>query len=136
MICSLSLFTTITAQISTQVKLSNGKFAIVTHIGTIHVSAHLIHTNVLYIHSFSCNLLFVSKLTKSINCYFLLFAYSCFIHSLPHCVTIGVGRAQSGLYYLLHKSKMHSLTLNVAIKSVSFPKFYASVKDVFSPLAL
>jgi len=42
MICSLSLFTTITAEISTQVKLHNGKFATVTHIGTVHLSTHLI----------------------------------------------------------------------------------------------
>jgi hypothetical protein len=71
MICSLSLLTTITAEISTQVKLHNGKFATVTHIGTIQLSTHLILTNVLYIPSFSYNLLSVSKLTHSLACCFL-----------------------------------------------------------------
>jgi hypothetical protein len=39
MICSISLFTSITAKISTNVKLQNGKFVVVTHIGTIQISA-------------------------------------------------------------------------------------------------
>jgi hypothetical protein len=135
LICSLSLFTTITAQISTQVKLPNGKFATITHIGTAQLFTHLILTNVLYISSFSYNLLSVSKFIKSITCFFLLFANSCFILSLPHWVTIGVGRAQDGLYCLLHNSDMHSSIFNVPTKSVSFPTFSASVKNVFFFLA-
>jgi hypothetical protein len=46
MINSISLFTSITATISTKVKLPNGQFALVTHIGTIKISAHLTLTNV------------------------------------------------------------------------------------------
>lgn len=73
MICSLSLFTTIIAEISTQVKLPNGKFSIVSHIWTAQLSAHLILTNVLYIPCLSYNLLSVSKLTQSLACCFLFF---------------------------------------------------------------
>jgi hypothetical protein len=64
MINSISLFTSITTTISTKLKLPNGKFALVTHIGTVKISTHLTLTNVLYVPSFSFNLL---RLASSFN---------------------------------------------------------------------
>lgn len=61
MVCSISLFTSITALVSHQVKLPNGHFAEVTHIGTIQLSEHLILTNVLCVPSFSFNLISASN---------------------------------------------------------------------------
>jgi hypothetical protein len=72
MICSLSFFTTITATISKFVKLPNGQLALVTHVGTVRISASLILTDVLCVHSFSFNLISASKLTK----FFFLVALS------------------------------------------------------------
>ena len=68
MICSISLFISITVKISANVKLPNGKFAAVIHIGTIQISANLTLTNVLCVPSFSFNLLSVSKPIESITC--------------------------------------------------------------------
>jgi hypothetical protein len=73
MIISISLFTSITATISTKVKLPNENFALVTHIGTVQVSAHLTLTDVLCVPSFSFNLLSVSKLVKTFHYCFLFF---------------------------------------------------------------
>jgi hypothetical protein len=73
MINSISLFTSITATISIKVKLPNENFSLVTHIGTVRVSAHLTHTDVLCVPSFSFNLLSVSKLVKTFHYCFLFF---------------------------------------------------------------
>jgi uncharacterized membrane protein YagU involved in acid resistance len=99
MINSISLFTSITTTISTKVKLPNGQFALVTHIGTVQISAHLTLTNILCVPSFSFNLLSVSKLVQSFNFSFLFFANYCVIQNLTPWMTIGVGREANGLYY-------------------------------------
>ena len=57
MIYFISLFTSITAKIFTNVKLQNGKYTHVTHIGTVQISANLTFTNVLCVPSFFFNLL-------------------------------------------------------------------------------
>jgi hypothetical protein len=64
MVCSISLFTTITAIVLTSVKLPNGDLVSVTHIGTIQISDHLVLTNVLCVPSFSFNPIFAAKLIK------------------------------------------------------------------------
>jgi len=92
MINSISLFTSITSTISTKVKPPNGQFALVTHIDTVRISAHLTLTNVLCVPSFSFNLLSVSKLIRSFNYCFLFFANYCFIQNLKTWMKIGVGR--------------------------------------------
>jgi hypothetical protein len=129
MINSISLFTSITANISTKVKLPNGQFALVTHIGTVKISAHLTLTNVLCVPSFSFNLLSVSKLVRSFNCCFLFYANYCFIQNLTTWMTIGVGREANGLFYLLDNPDM----LSKADSSCKFPvpfQFSATVKSV------
>jgi hypothetical protein len=63
MICFISLFTSITSITSKTVKLPNGQYAAVTHIGTVKISETFILTDVLCIPSFSFNLISVSKLT-------------------------------------------------------------------------
>lgn len=52
MICSISFLNTITTTISKSVKLPNGQFASVTHVGTAKISASLTLTDVLYVPSF------------------------------------------------------------------------------------
>jgi hypothetical protein len=73
MISCSSLFTTITAIISTHVNLPNGAKASVAHIGTIKLSDNLTLTGVLCVPSFSFNLISASKLLKSLHCCLIFF---------------------------------------------------------------
>lgn len=121
MISSVSMFTSITVVVSSRVKLSNGNYAIMTHIGTVQISEHLTLHDVLCVPS-SFNLISASKLIKTLNCCLILLANFCFIQSLLPRRTIGVGREQSGLFYLLHKPDLHSTSakaFSVSIKNVS-----------------
>ena len=101
MICSTSMFTTITDIVSKSVRLPNGHFASVTHVGTIKISDSLILHNVLCIPSFSFNLLSVSKLLKTLHCCVIFLSQFCFIQHLSSWKTIGVGKEVGGLYHLL-----------------------------------
>jgi hypothetical protein len=97
MISCVSLFTTITALVSTSVKLPNGDLVSITHIGTVQISEHLILTNVLYVPSFSFNLISVAKLIKQLKCCLILINNYCFIQNLVKWRTIGVGEEKDGL---------------------------------------
>jgi hypothetical protein len=127
MICSISFFTSITTKVSTTVKLPNGKFVAVSHIGTVQISAYLVLTNVLCVSSFSLNLLSVSKLIRSIPCCFILFANFCFIQSLTTWMPIGLGELQDGLYYLVQNPATSSSYTEM---TKSAPSFSASIKTV------
>lgn len=62
MVHFVSCFTSIIAILNTFANLPNGELALVTHIGTIEISTKLVLHSVLYVPSFTFNLLFVSKL--------------------------------------------------------------------------
>ena len=64
-VCYVHLLTTITAITQLIVQLPNGETAFVTHIGTVTLSSSLTLQNVLYVPSFTFNLLSVSTFTKS-----------------------------------------------------------------------
>ena len=96
---SVHLFTNFTA-ISTNVELPNGETVVVTHLGSISLSATLVLHNVLYVPSFSFNLLPVSQLTQSSSCYLIFLANLCFIQDLICWRMIGVGEVHDGLYLL------------------------------------
>jgi hypothetical protein len=89
----------------------------------VKLSKHLILHDVLYVPSFSFNLISVSKLIKSLNCCRVFLANFCFIQSLLDWMTIGVGRQQGGLFYLLHKPLFHSAQV-----------YFVSIKDVSTDL--
>ena len=55
---------------------------------------------VLYIPKFSFNLLFGSRLTKSLNCSMTLFPDHCVFQELKMQKTIGTGRESEDIYYL------------------------------------
>ena len=66
--CFMHLLTSFSEISHTMVELPNGESAIVTHVGTIKLSSHIIPPpppNVLCVPSFSFNLLSVSALTHS-----------------------------------------------------------------------
>ena len=60
MVHSVSCLTTITSTINTYVYLPNGERALVTHIGTVHISETLVLYGVLCVPSFTFNLILVS----------------------------------------------------------------------------
>jgi hypothetical protein len=115
MICIVSLFTTITAVVSQKVRLPDGQFASVTHIGTVRISESFILTDVPCIPSFSFNLIYVSKLIKMMNCCLIFLSQFCFIQHLTRWRTIGVGKEEGDLYYLLQVPSLvkSSLSNNV-----------------------
>lgn len=84
MVNSVSLFTTVSSVSHLSVKLPNGQTAVVTHIGTIHITSTLTLTNVLCIPSFSFNLISVHKLTKTLSCCHIFLDTLCFIQDLQN----------------------------------------------------
>lgn len=78
----VSCFTSITVTLNTHVNLPNDENSLVTHIRTIQISKKLIIYNVLCVPSFSFNLIYVSRLAKSILCCLM----KCFIsNEMFHC---------------------------------------------------
>ena len=100
MVYSISCFTSIIATLNTFVNLPNGETTLVTHVGIVKISEKRTLTNVLYVPSFSFNLLLVSQLAKTILCCLIFFGNVCFIQDLAYWSTIGLGREFKGLYLL------------------------------------
>ena len=69
---------------SVYVQLPNGETALVSHIGTVIISEHLILENVMVFPSFHFNLISVSQLVKSLTCCFIFLSDMCFIQDLLH----------------------------------------------------
>ena len=100
MVHSISVFSSITSLSNTYVYLPNGERALVTHIGTVHLTEKLIIHNVLCVPYFSFNLISVSQLNKSLTCCLIFLGSFCFIQDLALWSTIDLGREQNGLYLL------------------------------------
>ena len=114
MVHSVSCLTTITYTINTYVYLPNGERALVTHIGTVHISETLVLYGVLCVPSFTFNLISVSQLTKTLFCCLVFLGSFCFIQDLVHWNMIGLGKATRGLYLLQHNSFPSSSVLAVS----------------------
>jgi hypothetical protein len=55
--------------------------------------------HVLYIPSFKCNLLSISRLTKALQCSVMFFPSFCVLQGLKSKKLIGMGELHNGLYY-------------------------------------
>jgi hypothetical protein len=102
MVCSISCLTSITSIVSKSVRLPNGKYAFVTHIGTVKIPENFILIDVLCVPPFSFNLISTSKLIKVLHCCIIFLAGFCFIQHLSSWRTIDMGREQGGLFFLMH----------------------------------
>ena len=100
MVHSISVFSSITCVSNSFVHLPNGEKALVTHIGTVHLTETLILTDVLCVPSFTFNLISVSQLNKTQSYCIVFLGSFCFIQDLALWSTIGLGREQNGLYLL------------------------------------
>ena len=100
-VCSdLHMFTTLTPVSSVSVSLPNGTRVLITHTGTIHISASLILYNVLHVPDFQFNLISVSCLVRSLRCAAHFFLHGCFIQELSRGLMIGKGNLHRDLYIL------------------------------------
>ena len=125
MVHSVSCLTTITSAINTFVYLPNGEKALVTHIGTVHISDNLRLYGVLCVPSFTFNLISVSQLIKSFFCCLVFLGSFCFIQDLANWNMIGLGKASKGLYLLQHRVPppfvlVATSKVPISIPSVSF----------------
>ena len=96
-----SLFTTFQSHPSrSTIILADGSTSCVLGSRTIHLTPLITLTSVLSLPQFSFNLIFVSKLTRTLNCSISLFPDYCFIQDLSRKRIIGRGRESKGLYIL------------------------------------
>jgi hypothetical protein len=133
MVSSISFLTTITAVVSKKVKLPNGSFAEVTHVGTVKISATFILKNVLCVPSFTFNLISASKLTKNHKCCLIFLAGFCFIQNLLTWKTIGLGEEKSGLFHLIMQADhaLHSASITSTDHASSSLPFKDASNDVW-----
>ncbi|KAG5540096.1 hypothetical protein RHGRI_020360 [Rhododendron griersonianum] len=93
------------------VKLPNGSYAEVTHVGDVYLTPSIKLNNVLCVPSFGYNLLSISKLTAS-NPISAIFTHdSCLFQDQSQKMMIGVAKQHGGLYYF-KPSQNSSIVLN------------------------
>ena len=81
------------------VTLANDSVTTVSSLGTANLNPNLSLSSVLYIPSFTFNLLSISKLTKLLNCVAIFLSTHCIFQDLKTRKIIG-GHETGGLYYL------------------------------------
>ena len=96
-----SLFTKFQPHPSTStVTLGDGSTYCVLWSGTIHHTSLITLTSVMSLPQFSFNLIYMSKLTRTLNCSISFFPDYCLIHDLLMKQIIGRGRESRSLYIL------------------------------------
>ena len=83
------------------VTLADGSTSCVLRSRTIHPTPLITLTSVLSLPQFSFNLIYVSKLTRTLNCNISFFPNYCFIQNLSTKRIIGRGSESRGLYILV-----------------------------------
>ncbi|KAI4296906.1 hypothetical protein L6164_036825 [Bauhinia variegata] len=115
--CQFDAFTTYMPVSNWFVSLPNGTNVQVTHIGTVALSSTLVLQHVLFVPSFSFNLISVSKLDKDSQCAFVVQTGFCYIKEPHGWKTIGLAREFEGLYHLVApvmKNRGTSTNVNTA----------------------
>jgi len=90
------------------VKLYTGQHVYATHSGTISFSPSFQLTNVLYIPTFTFNLISISKLVSSLHCELIFSPSSCIIQDMNSKQQIGTVDVNAGLYTLTFPIKATS----------------------------
>ena len=119
MVHSVTQFISITSIVNTCVYLPNGEQALVTHVGTVHISLTLVLTDVLCVPSFGFSLISVSKLTQNLFCCLIFLGHCCFLQDLAQWSMVDQGRESNGLYLLDSSSQQSSSTLIAATNPLS-----------------
>lgn len=84
------------------VKLPNGSLGTTNFAWTIHFDDDFVLTNVLHMPHFIFNLIYVPKLTLSLECQLIFNTTTCFIQTSYSKKMIGVVELRRGLYILNH----------------------------------
>ena len=92
-----SLFTTFQSHLATSiVTIADGSTSCVLGSGTIHLTPLITLTSILSLSQFSFNLIYVSKLTRTLNCNISFFPDHFLIQDLSTKRIIGQGRKSGG----------------------------------------
>ena len=84
----------------TVVRLPNGHHVTATHSGDICISDSIILSTVLYVPSFSFNMISISKLVSTNSCKLIFSSNSCLMQDVITQAKIGTVEVRNGLYYL------------------------------------
>ncbi|KAL8161993.1 hypothetical protein V2J09_013482 [Rumex salicifolius] len=114
---NLNLFQTyVTVPKPVFITLPDGQKSVVHHIGTIHLSEHIILHNVLHVPAFHFNLLSVNKLTKDMSTNVIFTPTSCLLQAPLMNKQLLIGHEVNGLY-VIDKSSSIKLVDNVSESS-------------------
>nr|KYP57023.1 Retrovirus-related Pol polyprotein from transposon TNT 1-94 [Cajanus cajan] len=96
------------------VKLPTGQHLVATHSGTVKFTESFFLTDVLYIPSFTFNLISISKLVSSLKCELIFYLNSCVIQDMTNKQKIGTVDVNGGLYQITLKPVIsHSVCTSV-----------------------
>ena len=127
-----SLFTLFQSHPSTSIfTLADGSTSCVFGSGTIHSTPLIYLTFVLSLPQFSFNLIFVSKLTRTLNCSISFFLNHCLIQDLSMKRIIGRGWESEGLYILeTDVTKSFVCSRVVTPREQNFGKYRRNIADI------
>ncbi|XP_025983417.1 uncharacterized protein LOC114385294 [Glycine soja] len=92
------------------VKLPNGHLVYATHLGTVQLSTFITLIDVLYVPSFTFNLISISKLVFSTNCKLIYSSNICILQDTNTKVRIGTTNVSRDLYqFTPEASKSHTI---------------------------
>ncbi|XP_074377296.1 uncharacterized protein LOC141718814 [Apium graveolens] len=114
--------------ITTVLHLSNGCHTPVTHAGTVHLHKNIVLTDVLYVPTFTYNLLSIPKLTSTNSCAIVFNSNAYYIQDHILKKIIEIGELQEGLY-LFHNPAVSHKSLSV----IPLSKSQALCNSVPSP---
>lgn len=111
---SLHLFTNLQAtHASSTVILPNGTIKSVSHIGDIHLCDHLVLKDVLYVPSFTYNLISVNRLAASSQLVFTFNCSKCLLQGLQTNRVVAKGKVDDHLYVLDNNSLLFNKSSSV-----------------------
>jgi hypothetical protein len=94
-----SIFSSPLIPVTQSVSLADGSTSHISHKGDVLLSSDIMLSSVLHIPNFAFNLLFVSRLAKSLNCAIIFLPFHCLLQDLSSKKIFGRGYKCDGLYY-------------------------------------
>lgn len=106
------------------VRIADGTLSKVASIGSTVISKELTLDTVLLVLNLDCTLLFISKLTRDLNCITKISSTSCVFQDLDSERTIGNARMCAELYFLENEMKRTSSFSNLCASANNFKFVY------------
>ncbi|KAL2239042.1 UNVERIFIED_CONTAM: Retrovirus-related Pol polyprotein from transposon RE2 [Sesamum indicum] len=120
-ICAnIKLFDSFTAPSTPKlIHLPDGTYKIATYIGTVHLNKHITLTQVLYLPSFSVNLLSVSQLCRNTPLKFHFTDSSCILQDQHNRANLIEGNRCKNLYIVRHSTQNTSFSTSVSCNAAN-----------------